>query len=79
MQVEQLVRRIRRERFASDFSYEDWASPYRDTLHAAFLGADRAGRQPGRSDLADPRWRLWVGQRTSWQSIPDADSHRKRR
>ena len=24
-------------RFAIDFEYEDWASPYRETLHAAYL------------------------------------------
>ena len=24
-------------RFATDFEYEDWASPYRETLHAAYL------------------------------------------
>jgi DNA-binding SARP family transcriptional activator len=26
-----------RGRFAIDFEYEDWASPYRETLHAAYL------------------------------------------
>jgi DNA-binding SARP family transcriptional activator len=26
-------------RFALDFAYEDWASDYRDTLHAAVLGS----------------------------------------
>ena len=32
-----------RGRFSSDFAYEDWASPYRDTLHAAYLSiAERA-------------------------------------
>jgi DNA-binding SARP family transcriptional activator len=25
-------------RFAMDFEYEDWASPFRETLHAAYLG-----------------------------------------
>ena len=29
--------RTYRDRFALDFAYEDWAIPYRDALHAAFL------------------------------------------
>ena len=52
-----------RGKFASDFSYEDWASPYRDTLHAAFLGVmERA--VSGDIGSTELRWRLWVGQRT---------------
>ena len=49
--------------FASDFAYEDWASSYRDSLHAAFLGVmERA--TAGQIGSTDPRWRLWVGQQT---------------
>lgn len=36
-------------RFALDFAYEDWAGPYRDSLHAAYL---RVIEQAIRSDLA---------------------------
>ena len=52
-----------RGKFASDFSYEDWASPYRETLHASFLGVmERA--VSGDIGSTELRWRLWVGQRT---------------
>ena len=58
-------------KFASDFSYEDWASPCRDTLHATFLALmERA--TSGQIGSTDPRWRLWVGQRTLAVD-PDAD------
>jgi DNA-binding SARP family transcriptional activator len=58
-------------KFASDFSYEDWASPYRDILHATFLALmERA--TTGHVGSADQRWRLWVGQRTL-AIDPDAD------
>ena len=58
-------------KFASDFSYEDWASPCRDTLHATFLALmERA--TTGQIGSADHRWRLWVGQRTLAVD-PDAD------
>ena len=36
-------------RFALDFAYEDWAGPYRDTLHASYL---RVLERAIRSDLA---------------------------
>ena len=43
-------------RFAIDFEYEDWASPYRETLHAAYLDvieqAMRAETTAGRFDHA---------------------------
>jgi DNA-binding SARP family transcriptional activator len=43
-------------RFAIDFEYEDWASPYRETLHASYLDvieqAIRADSDAGRFDRA---------------------------
>src|SRR5262249_24120810 len=49
-------------KFATDFAYEDWASAYRDSLHAAFLAiVERA--VGGDVGGADPNWRLWIGQR----------------
>ena len=43
-------------RFAIDFEYEDWASPYRETLHAAYLDlieqAIRAESSAGRFEHA---------------------------
>lgn len=51
-----------RGRFAADFEYEDWATPYRETLHAQFLGLmERA--VAGDIGSSDPTWRLSVGQR----------------
>ena len=45
-----------RGRFAIDFEYEDWASPYRETLHAAYLDvveqAVRAESNAGRFEHA---------------------------
>jgi DNA-binding SARP family transcriptional activator len=45
-----------RGRFAIDFEYEDWASPYRETLHAAYLDvveqAIRTESAAGRFDRA---------------------------
>jgi DNA-binding SARP family transcriptional activator len=45
-----------RGRFAIDFEYEDWASPYRETLHAAYLDVIeqtmRAESTAGRYDHA---------------------------
>jgi DNA-binding SARP family transcriptional activator len=35
-------------RFALDFAYEEWATPYRDSLHAAYL---RVMEQAVRSDI----------------------------
>jgi DNA-binding SARP family transcriptional activator len=32
-----------RGRFALDFAYEEWANSYRDSLHAAYLGAIEQG------------------------------------
>ena len=34
-----LLARLYRGKFALDFAYEDWASAYRDTLHAAYIQA----------------------------------------
>jgi DNA-binding SARP family transcriptional activator len=60
-----------RGKYAADFAYEEWASAYRDNLHAAFLGvAERAIK--GSIGSHDPRWRLWVGQRVLLID-PDAD------
>jgi DNA-binding SARP family transcriptional activator len=58
-------------RFALDFPYEDWATNYRDHLHARFLAeVERgvAGQLPG----ADDRWRLWIGQQ-ALLADPEAD------
>jgi DNA-binding SARP family transcriptional activator len=45
-----------KDRFAIDFEYEDWASPFRETLHAAYLDvieqAIRADSTAGRFDRA---------------------------
>jgi DNA-binding SARP family transcriptional activator len=53
--VDQVVRAYP-DRFAVDFEYEDWASPYRETLHAAYLDvieqAIRAESDAGRFDRA---------------------------
>ena len=60
-QVEQLLD-CYAGRFAAEFSYEDWAAPYRETLHAGFLGLiERA--VSGAIGPSDLRWRLWIGQR----------------
>ncbi len=60
-----------RGQFAPDFAYEDWASGYRDSLHAAFLSMiERA--VTGKIGSADPRWRLWVAQR-ALAIDPEAD------
>jgi DNA-binding SARP family transcriptional activator len=71
---QQLVEQLLDEyhgKFASDFVYEDWASAYRDTLHAAYLAVmERA--VSGRLGAADLRWRLWIGQRVLAVD-PDAD------
>ncbi len=61
-----------RGRFASDFTYEEWASPYRDRIHALFLGAVEPAVS-GASGPADVRWRLWVGQQ-ALSVDPDADT-----
>jgi LuxR family maltose regulon positive regulatory protein len=58
-------------RFATEFSYEEWASAYRDSLHAQYLSVvERA--ISGALGPFDPRWRLWVGQR-ALQVDPTAD------
>jgi two-component SAPR family response regulator len=42
------------DRFALDFVYEDWATSYRDSLHASFLSAaERAIRQLAQSGRPD--------------------------
>ncbi len=68
--VEALVANYR-GRFAADFAYEDWASAYRDSLHAGYLAVvERAvGGAVGSSGL---RWRLWVGQQ-ALAVDPEAD------
>ena len=60
-----------RGRFASDFPYEDWASSYRDNLHARYLAEVERAMGTDR-DGYDLRWRLWVGQR-ALAVDPDAD------
>ena len=58
-------------RFAAEFIYEEWASAYRDSLHAQYLGvAERA--VTGGLGPVDARWRLWVGQQ-ALQVDPTAD------
>jgi DNA-binding SARP family transcriptional activator len=58
-----------RGRFAADFTYEEWASPSRDRLHALYLSViEQAVTGSG-----DPRWRLWVGQQ-ALQVDSDADT-----
>ena len=58
--IEQVIE-LYKGRFAAEFMYEEWASAYRDSLHAQYLGLiERAVR--GKLGLLDARWRLWVGQ-----------------
>ena len=61
-----------RGRFASDFPYEDWASGYRDNLHARYLGeVERTLLDDG--NASNLRWRLWVGQQ-ALAVDPEADA-----
>ena len=46
-----------RGKFALDFSYEDWASAYRDNLHAAVLGVVETVRSPDSWSQAMPMGR----------------------
>ncbi len=61
-----------RGKFAGDFAYEEWATQYRDSLHAQFLAVmERAVTgDTGSSDLS---WRLWVGQQ-ALAIDPEADA-----
>lgn len=61
-----------RGRFAQEFTYEEWASPFRERLHALYLGAieQAVGGALGPDDI---RWRLWVGQQ-ALAVDPDADT-----
>jgi len=69
--VEELLEDYR-GRFAPEFSYEEWATGYRDGLHAAFLASvERA--VTGSLGGAERRWRLWVGQRVL-AIDPEADA-----
>ncbi len=61
-----------RGRFAADFTYEEWASPFRDRLHALYLGAMEQA-VAGRMGAEDHRWRLWVGQQALLVD-PEADT-----
>ena len=58
-------------RYALDFAYEDWASGYRETLHAAVLGRTEAsmGVALGRGDFD---WAVNAGQRALFVD-PTAD------
>ncbi len=58
-------------KFAADFAYEDWAAPYREMLHAGFLGLIER-TVSGAVGPADLRWRLWIGQR-ALAVDPEAD------
>jgi DNA-binding SARP family transcriptional activator/tetratricopeptide (TPR) repeat protein len=60
-----------RGRFAADFPYEDWASSYRDNLHARYLGEIEKALV-GDIEKADKRWRLWLGQQ-ALEVDPEAD------
>jgi DNA-binding SARP family transcriptional activator len=44
-------------RFALDFTYEDWASSYRETLHAAVLDRVEAGIEAA---IGTSRWDLAI-------------------
>jgi DNA-binding SARP family transcriptional activator len=70
-QINELVAAYR-GRFASDFTYEEWASPYRDRLHALYLGVVEPA-VAGSTGSSDLRWRLWVGQQALLVD-PDADT-----
>ncbi len=61
-----------RGRFAADFTYEEWAAPFRDRLHALYLGAVEPA-VAGKTSAGDVRWRLWVGQQ-ALQVDPEADT-----
>ena len=61
-----------RGRFGADFAYEEWASPFRDRIHALYLSVMEQA-VAGSIGPRDPRWRLWVGQQAI-QVDPDADS-----
>ena len=58
-------------RFAADFPYEDWASNYRDNLHARYLGEIEKALAEG-PNAADQRRRLWIGQQ-ALAVDPEAD------
>jgi DNA-binding SARP family transcriptional activator len=69
--LDELIRQYR-GRFAADFPYEDWASGYRDNLHARFLGeVEKALMESG--DPGDLRRRLWLGQQ-ALSIDPEADA-----
>jgi DNA-binding SARP family transcriptional activator len=58
--------------WAADFLYEEWASAYRETLHASFLSVmERIVLSRSGTEARD--WRLWVGQRTLLVE-PNADT-----
>ena len=59
-------------RFAADFPYEDWASNYRDNLHARYLGEVEKALSESHHG-SDMRWQLWVGQR-ALSVDPEADA-----
>ncbi len=61
-----------RGRFGADFAYDEWASPFRDRLHALYLGVIEQA-VAGSIGHRDTRWRLWVGQQAI-QVDPEADS-----
>ena len=61
-----------RARFAIDFTYEEWASEYRERLHSLFLGLVEQA-VAGAIGSGNIRWRLWVGQQ-ALLADPEADS-----
>ncbi|MHB8960896.1 MAG: AfsR/SARP family transcriptional regulator [Candidatus Limnocylindrales bacterium] len=70
-QVNEIVANYR-GRFAGDFAYDEWASPFRDRLHALYLSVMEQA-VAGKIGHRDARWRLWVGQQAI-QVDPEADS-----
>lgn len=49
-------------KWATEFSYEEWAEAYRDGLHAAFLSEVQRMLTTGAGG-SSVRWRLWLAQR----------------
>ncbi len=70
-QVNEVVANYR-GRFGADFAYDEWASPFRDRLHALYLSVMEQA-VAGKIGHRDARWRLWVGQQAI-QVDPEADS-----
>ena len=63
--------RIYLGRFAADFPYEDWASNYRDNLHARYLGEVERALTETQNGI-DVARQLWIGQQ-ALAVDPEAD------